>query len=104
VADLLYDDSDAVLLACGQASHANGALVVVVVVVVVPTEDYLPLIAGLVALTVVVISAIFLFFYSIYYKNAKMRHYSLRRPKLSARNGNVAHSSWVAPLPMINRS
>ncbi|KAG7259231.1 hypothetical protein CRUP_028719 [Coryphaenoides rupestris] len=71
---------------------------------VVLKEDYLPLIAGLVAVIVVVTAGLFLFFYSIYYKNSKMRHYSLRRHKRSAHNGNVAHSSWVAPLPMIKRS
>ncbi|CAL8273606.1 unnamed protein product [Lota lota] len=69
-------------------------------VVVVFKEDYLPLIAGFVAATVLVISVVFAFFYSIYYKNTKMRHYSLKNPKLNTQNGNVAHNSWDSPLPM----
>ena len=66
--------------------------------------DYLPLIAGFVAATVLIISAVFVFFYSIYYKNTKMRRYSLKNPKLSALNGNVAHTSWESPLPMTKLS
>ncbi|CAF90205.1 unnamed protein product, partial [Tetraodon nigroviridis] len=49
-------------------------------------EDYLPLIAGLVAITVIIISVVFVFVYSIYYKNTKMRHYSLKNPKLNPQN------------------
>ncbi|XP_054616042.1 hemicentin-1-like [Dunckerocampus dactyliophorus] len=67
---------------------------------VIPKEDYLPLIAGLVAATVVIISAIFVFIYSIYYKNTKMRRYSLKNPKLSTHNGNVAHNGWDLQFPM----
>uniref|UniRef100_A0A8C5BB36 Vascular cell adhesion protein 1-like n=1 Tax=Gadus morhua TaxID=8049 RepID=A0A8C5BB36_GADMO len=67
---------------------------------VVMKEDYLPLIAGFVAATVLIISAVFIFFYSIYYKNTKMRRYSLKNPKPSVLNGNVAHNSWDSQLPM----
>lgn len=62
--------------------------------------DYLPLIAGFVAVAVVVISVIFVFIYSIYYKNTKMRHYSLKNPKLSTHNGNVAHNGLDMQFPM----
>ncbi|XP_056143562.1 hemicentin-1 [Lampris incognitus] len=61
---------------------------------VILKEDYLPLIAGLVAVVVVVISVIFIFIYSIYYKNTKMRRYSLKNPNFSTPNGNVAHNGW----------
>lgn len=56
--------------------------------------DYLPLIAGFVAVTVVAISIMFVFIYSIYYKNTKMRRYNLKKPKLNTHNGNVAHNGW----------
>lgn len=68
------------------------------------TEDYLPLIAGFVAVTVVAISVVFLFIYSIYYKNTKMRRYSLKNPKLSTHNGNVAHNGWDLQFPMTKLS
>lgn len=68
------------------------------------TEDYLPLIAGFVAVTVVIISVIFLFIYSIYYKNTKMRRYSLKNPKLSTHNSNVAHNGWDLQFPMTKLS
>ncbi|KAM9843239.1 uncharacterized protein ACBR49_012459 [Aulostomus maculatus] len=71
---------------------------------VVLKEDYLPLIAGLVAITVLVISVIFIFIYSIYYKNTKMQQYSLKNPKLSTHNGNVAHNGWEQQLPMTKLS
>ncbi|XP_071389542.1 hemicentin-1 [Centroberyx affinis] len=70
------------------------------VVEVILKEDYLPLIAGFVAVTVVIISVIFVFIYSIYYKNTKMRRYSLKNPRLSTQNGNVAHNGWETQLPM----
>lgn len=73
-------------------------------VVVILKEDYLPLIAGFVAVTVVVISIVFLFIYSIYYKNTKMRRYSLKNPKLSTHNGNVAHNGWDSQFPMTKLS
>lgn len=62
--------------------------------------DYLPLIAGFVAVTVVIISVIFVFIYSIYYKNTKMRRYSVKNPKLGAHQGNVAHNGWELQLPV----
>ncbi|XP_047212655.1 hemicentin-1-like [Girardinichthys multiradiatus] len=74
------------------------------VVQVILKEDYLPLIAGFVALTVVIISIIFVFIYSIYYKNTKMRRYSLKNPKLSSHNGNVAHNGWDIQLPVTKLS
>ncbi|KAM4535599.1 hemicentin-2-like [Fundulus diaphanus] len=67
-------------------------------------EDYLPLLAGFVALTVVGISVIFVTIYSIYYKNTKMRRYSLKNPKLSTINGNVAHNTWDIQLPVTKLS
>ncbi|CAN9505574.1 unnamed protein product [Ophioblennius macclurei] len=74
------------------------------VVEVVLKEDYLPLIAGFVAVTVIVISVIFVFLYSIYYKNTKMRRYNFKNPKLSTHNGNVATNGWEVPLPMTKLS
>ncbi|CAG5897935.1 unnamed protein product [Menidia menidia] len=67
-------------------------------------EDYLPLIAGFVAVTVVAISVVFLFIYSIYYKNTKMRRYNLKNAKLSTQNGNVAHNGWDMQFPITKLS
>lgn len=68
-------------------------------------EDYLPLIAGFVAAVVVIISVIFAFIYSIYYKNTKMRRYSLKKAKLNnTHNGNVAHNGWENQFPMARLS
>ncbi|XP_040917727.1 hemicentin-1-like [Toxotes jaculatrix] len=83
------------------AANEHGSVFYVVKVIL--KEDYLPLIAGFVAVTVVAISIIFLFIYSIYYKNTKMRRYSLKNPKLSTHNGNVAHS-WDTQFPMTKLS
>ncbi|XP_037544498.1 hemicentin-2 [Nematolebias whitei] len=69
---------------------------------VILIEDYLPLIAGFVALTVVIISIVFLFIYSIYYKNTRMRRYSFKNPKFSSQNGNVANNGWDTQLPCIS--
>ncbi|XP_041859179.1 hemicentin-1-like isoform X2 [Melanotaenia boesemani] len=74
------------------------------VVAVFLEEDYLPLIAGFVAVIVVAISVIFLFIYSIYYKNTKMRRYNLKNPKLNTHNGNVAHNGWDLQFPMTKLS
>ncbi|XP_075942835.1 vascular cell adhesion protein 1-like [Anarhichas minor] len=71
---------------------------------VILKEDYLPLIAGFVAVTVVAISVVFLFIYSIYYKNTKMRRYSLKNPKLEAPSSNVAHNGWDMQFPMTKLS
>lgn len=68
------------------------------------TEDYLPLIAGFVAVTVVAISIVFLFIYSIYYKNTKMRRYSLKNAKLDTQSGNVAHYGCDMQFPMTKLS
>lgn len=68
------------------------------------TEDYLPLIAGFVAVTVVVISVIFVFIYSIYYKNTKMGRYSLKNAKPNTQNGDVAQNGRDTPLPMTKLS
>ncbi|CAL8303333.1 unnamed protein product [Merluccius merluccius] len=70
------------------------------VVQVVLKEDYLPIIAGFVAVAVVIISIVFIFFYSLYYKNTKMRRYSLKNHKLNTENGNVAHNSLDLPIPL----
>ncbi|XP_014059416.2 intercellular adhesion molecule 1 [Salmo salar] len=77
-----------------------------IVVEVVLNEDYLPLIAGFVAFMVVVILVIFVFIYSIYYKNNKMGRYSLKKAKLSSTpNGNVAQNGGRdTPLPMTQLS
>ncbi|XP_038837080.1 vascular cell adhesion protein 1-like [Salvelinus namaycush] len=77
-----------------------------IVVEVVLNEDYLPLIAGFVAFMVVVISVIFVFIYSIYYKNNKMGRYSLKKAKLSSMpNGNVAQNGGRdTPFPMTKLS
>ncbi|KAM3598873.1 uncharacterized protein V6R79_023733 [Siganus canaliculatus] len=71
------------------------------VVEVILKEDYLPLIAGFVAVTVVAISIVFVFIYSIYYKNTRMRRYSLKNPKLT-QNGNVAHNSLQFPMTKLS--
>ncbi|XP_059204482.1 hemicentin-1-like [Centropristis striata] len=71
---------------------------------VILKEDYLPLIAGFVAVTVVAISIVFLFIYSIYYKNTKMRRYSLKNAKLDTHSGNVAHNGWDMQFPMTKLS
>ncbi|XP_052407163.1 hemicentin-1 isoform X3 [Carassius gibelio] len=63
-------------------------------------EDYLPLIAGLIAVIVAFISVIFIFIYSIYYKTAKMGHYSLKDAKPSAQNGDIAQNGKHSPIPM----
>jgi len=64
------------------------------------TEDYLPLIAGLVAITVAFISVIFIFIYSIYYKKAKMGRYNLKDVKLSQQNGDIAQNGKDNSIPM----
>uniref|UniRef100_A0A8C6NNJ7 Ig-like domain-containing protein n=1 Tax=Nothobranchius furzeri TaxID=105023 RepID=A0A8C6NNJ7_NOTFU len=89
--------SDAGVYICRASNDLNSTERVVEVILL---EDYLPLIAGIVALTVVIISIIFIFIYSIYYKNTKMRHYSLKNPKFSNQNGNVAHNGWDIQLPV----
>lgn len=71
---------------------------------VIEKTDYLPLIAGFVAVTVVAISVFFVFIYSIYYKNTKMRRYNLKNAKLGAHNGNVAHNGWDSQFPMTKLS
>ncbi|XP_068435512.1 basal cell adhesion molecule isoform X3 [Clinocottus analis] len=71
---------------------------------VILKEDYLPLIAGFVAVTVIVISIIFVFIFSIYYKNTKMRRYSLKNPKLETPSSNVAHNGWDMQFPMTKLS
>ncbi|KAI1884282.1 hypothetical protein AGOR_G00224830 [Albula goreensis] len=67
---------------------------------VIPIVDYLPLIAGIVAIAVVIISAIFIFIYSIYYKNTRMGQYDLKGGKSNAQNGNVAQNGKDSSLPM----
>ncbi|XP_062388823.1 vascular cell adhesion protein 1-like isoform X2 [Sardina pilchardus] len=66
----------------------------------VPKEDYLPLIAGFVAVVVVIISVIFVFIYSIYYTNTKMGHYSLKDAKPNMQKGDVAQNGLDSSLPM----
>ncbi|XP_051988570.1 inactive tyrosine-protein kinase 7-like isoform X2 [Xyrauchen texanus] len=68
-------------------------------VIVVLKEDYLPIIAGLVAITVVFILVIFIFIYSIYYKKAKMGHYSPKDAK-PTQNGNIAQNGKDNSIPM----
>lgn len=64
------------------------------------TEDYLPLIAGFVALVVVIISVFFISIYSIYYKNTKMGHYTVEGAKPKAQNGNIAQNGKDGTIPM----
>ncbi|MFT7819460.1 hemicentin-2-like [Arapaima gigas] len=59
---------------------------------VVLKEDYLPLIATLVAIIVVLIIVGFTVIYCIYYKNNKMGRYNLKDKKQYTQNGNVAHN------------
>ncbi|XP_066532014.1 vascular cell adhesion protein 1 [Hoplias malabaricus] len=70
------------------------------VVKVTLKEDYLPLIAGFVALAVVSISIIFVVIYSIYYKNTKMGRYTVEGAKPSAQNGDVAQNGKDSTIPM----
>ncbi|KAK3532067.1 hypothetical protein QTP86_006803 [Hemibagrus guttatus] len=70
------------------------------VVTVVMEEDYLPLIAGFVAVVVVIISVIFILIYSIYYKNTKMGHYTVEGAKPNAQNGNIAQNGKDGTIPM----
>ncbi|XP_036423424.1 CD166 antigen-like isoform X2 [Colossoma macropomum] len=69
-------------------------------VTVTMKEDYLPLIAGFVALVVVITSVIFVIIYSIYYKNTKMGRYSVEGAKPNAQNGNVAQNGKDSSIPM----
>ncbi|KAG5832818.1 hypothetical protein ANANG_G00295190 [Anguilla anguilla] len=62
--------------------------------------DYLPLIAGIVALAVVCISIAFVFIYLIYYKNTKMGEYNLKLGKSRAQNAHVAQNGKDSSLPM----
>ncbi|KAG7505129.1 intercellular adhesion molecule 1 [Solea senegalensis] len=68
---------------CNATNDVDSAFHVVEVILKV---DHLPLIAGFVAIAVIAISIIFLFIFSIYYKNTRMRHYNLKNPKLSTHN------------------
>ncbi|KAJ8345603.1 hypothetical protein SKAU_G00297960 [Synaphobranchus kaupii] len=65
-----------------------------------PIVDYLPLIAGIVAISVVFIAVFFVFIYSIYYKNTKMGQYDLKLGKSRAQNANVAQNGRESSLPM----
>ncbi|XP_039541947.1 neural cell adhesion molecule 1-A [Pimephales promelas] len=78
----------------------NSAGITIRCVKVVLKEDYLPLIAGLVAITVAFISVIFIFIYSIYYKKAKMGRYNLKDVKLSQQNGDIAQNGKDNSIPM----
>ncbi|CAB1454197.1 unnamed protein product [Pleuronectes platessa] len=93
--------SEAGLYNCTATNEIESTFYVVEVIL---KEDYLPLIAGFVAVTVVAISIVFLFIYSIYYKNTRMRRYSLKNPRLSTHNGNVAHNGWDMQFPMTKLS
>lgn len=64
------------------------------------TVDYLPLIAGFVAVAVVITSVIFVFIYSIYYTNTKMGRYSLKDAKPNTQKGDVAQNGLDSTLPM----
>ncbi|XP_029914521.1 hemicentin-1-like isoform X2 [Myripristis murdjan] len=93
--------SEAGLYTCNATNEVDSSILVVEVIL---KEDYLPIIAGLVAITVVGICIIFAVIYSVYYKNTKMRRYSLKNPKLSTQNGNVAHNGFDVQLPMTKLS
>lgn len=60
----------------------------------------MPLIAGFVAVIVVITSVIFIFIYSIYYTNTKMGRYSLKDAKPNTQNGNVAQNGLDSNFPM----
>ncbi|KAJ8251329.1 hypothetical protein GJAV_G00220160 [Gymnothorax javanicus] len=62
--------------------------------------DYLPLIAGIVALSVVFILIAFSFIYCIYYKNTKMGQYDLKVGKSRSQNAHVAQNGRDSSLPM----
>ncbi|KAL7826844.1 hypothetical protein AOLI_G00320530 [Acnodon oligacanthus] len=79
---------------------SNSVETTVRTVMVTMKEDYLPLIAGFVALVVVIISVIFVVIYSIYYKNTKMGRYSVEGAKPNAQNGNVAQNGKDNSIPM----
>ncbi|TRY83749.1 hypothetical protein DNTS_003962 [Danionella cerebrum] len=78
----------------------NSVHVTIKEVKVVLKEDYLPLIAGLVAIMVAFISVFFIFIYSIYYKTAKMGRYSLKDAKPCAQNGDIAQNGKDSTIPM----
>ncbi|XP_069051894.1 vascular cell adhesion protein 1-like isoform X2 [Lepisosteus oculatus] len=63
-------------------------------------EDYLPIIAGMVAVVVVIICLIFAFIYSVYYKNTKMGRYSLKNGKPCRQNGYVAQNGKEVGMTM----
>ncbi|XP_072560776.1 cell adhesion molecule 2-like isoform X2 [Paramormyrops kingsleyae] len=65
---------------------------------VIVTENYMPLIAGILVVLVLAISLAFCVIYSIYYKNKKMGHYSLKNVKLCTQNGNVAQNGNSLPM------
>ncbi|KAF0032855.1 hypothetical protein F2P81_015145 [Scophthalmus maximus] len=93
--------SEAGIYNCTATNEVDSVFYVVEVIL---KEDYLPLIAGFVAVTVVAISIVFLFIYSIYYKNTRMRRYSLKNPKPNNHTGNVAHNGWDMQFPMTKLS
>ncbi|XP_075310802.1 MAM domain-containing glycosylphosphatidylinositol anchor protein 1-like isoform X2 [Odontesthes bonariensis] len=101
----LNSDGDLVVFDAGiYECRAENFLSTTHSVQVILKEDYLPLIAGFVAVAVVAISVIFLFIFSIYYKNTKMRRYSLKNAKLSTHNSNVAHNGWDMQFPITKLS
>ncbi|KAI5091537.1 intercellular adhesion molecule 5 precursor [Silurus meridionalis] len=69
-------------------------------VIVDMKEDYLPLIAGFVALVVVIILVTFVIIYSIYYKNNKMGVYIVKGAKPNDQNGNIAQNGTDNTIPM----
>ncbi|KAI5607012.1 intercellular adhesion molecule 5 precursor [Silurus asotus] len=69
-------------------------------VIVDMKEDYLPLIAGFVALMVVIILVAFVIIYSIYYKNNKMGVYIVKGAKPNDQNGNIAQNGTDNTIPM----
>ncbi|XP_030645595.1 hemicentin-1-like [Chanos chanos] len=84
------------------ASNMHGSNSTTVKVVL--KEDYLPLIAGFVAIMVAVIIVGFTIIFSIYYKNTKMGHYSLKNAKPNPQNGNIAQNGKENTLPMTKLS
>uniref|UniRef100_A0A3B1J5J3 Intercellular adhesion molecule 3 n=1 Tax=Astyanax mexicanus TaxID=7994 RepID=A0A3B1J5J3_ASTMX len=78
----------------------NSVNTTIIVVKVILKEDYLPLIAGFVALVVVITSVFFIVIYSIYYKNTKMGRYMVEGAKPNAQNGNVAQNGKDSAIPM----
>ncbi|KAJ8254026.1 hypothetical protein COCON_G00206380 [Conger conger] len=82
------------------ASNAHGSESKEFTVEIIAIVDYLPLIAGIVAISVVIISITFFFIYCVYYKNTKMGRYDLKLGMSRTQNAHVAQNGRDSSLPM----